>query len=174
MVLASCVSRTPKRGNVLHRPYLGWASNDAALGRNQTAFYPLALLGLITRERVCHSPQRVPTQTAVLGFCTGKPVPPRVTRYSAKCASKWTNARKKTTICRVVERSVAESSLAHEKRRAAGATSRSAARRYAVGMFLCPAAVVKSSQKSRFTPEISNRPRHNASGLGSSLRDSLG
>jgi hypothetical protein len=38
--------------------------------------------------------------------------------------------------------------------RSAGAMS------YAVGIFLCPAAAVKSTQKSRFTPDISNRPRY--------------
>jgi hypothetical protein len=31
---------------------------------------------------------------------------------------------------------------------------------YAVGIFLCPAAGVKSTRRSRFTPNISNRPRH--------------
>jgi hypothetical protein len=32
--------------------------------------------------------------------------------------------------------------------------------RYAVGMCLCPAAGVKSSCKSRFTPGTAKRPRH--------------
>jgi hypothetical protein len=33
-------------------------------------------------------------------------------------------------------------------------------RKYAVGIFLCPAAGVKSNWKSRFVPDISNRPRY--------------
>jgi len=34
------------------------------------------------------------------------------------------------------------------------------AQSYAVGIFLCPAAGEKSNWKSRFLPDISNRPRY--------------
>jgi hypothetical protein len=33
-------------------------------------------------------------------------------------------------------------------------------RRYAVGIFLCPAAGVKSNRKNRFMADIPNRPRY--------------